>query len=209
MLAICPELLIYARRVGLALLLAFVVFVTPAIAATELPSLGENSAFNIERETALGRSVYERILASGLVESNPILDRYINDLGYRLLAGVTVPIDARSVEINREGGVFAAFDGQVETEQIGDIQLASFINDKGLQSVGDNLFLETAASGPPSIGAPGQDGRGSFRQGYIEESSVDVVSEITELIEAQRGYELNSKVLSAADEMLSTTTRIR
>lgn len=129
--------------------------------------------------------------------------------GYRLLAGVTVPIDARSVEINREGGVFAAFDGQVETEQIGDIQLASFINDKGLQSVGDNLFLETAASGPASIGAPGQDGRGSFRQGYIEESSVDVVSEITELIEAQRGYELNSKVLSAADEMLSTTTRIR
>ena len=108
-----------------------------------------------------------------------------------------------------EGGVFAQFEGEVETQQIGDIQLASFINDKGLRAIGDNLFLETAASGPPSIGAPGQDGRGTFRQGYVEDSSVDVVSEITELIEAQRGYELNSKVLSAADEMLSTTTRIR
>lgn len=129
--------------------------------------------------------------------------------GYRLLAGITVPIDAKSVEINREGGVFAVFEGQVDVQQIGDIQLASFINDKGLQAVGDNLFLETTASGPPNVGAAGQDGRGTFRQGYIEESSVDVVSEITELIEAQRGYELNSKVLSAADEMLSTTTRIR
>ncbi len=120
-----------------------------------------------------------------------------------------MPIDAKSVEINREGGVFAAFEGEVETQQIGDIQLASFINDKGLQSIGDNLFLETVASGPPNIGSPGLDGRGTLRQGFIEESSVDVVSEITELIEAQRGYELNSKVLSAADEMLSTTSRIR
>ena len=80
---------------------------------------------------------------------------------------------------------------------------------RGFRLFGDNLFLETTASGPPNVGGAGQDGRGTFRQGYIEESSVDVVSEITELIEAQRGYELNSKVLSAADEMLSTTTRIR
>ena len=129
--------------------------------------------------------------------------------GYRLLAGITVPIDAKAIEINREGGVYAVFEGEVDVQQIGDIQLASFINDKGLKAVGDNLFLETTASGPPNVGAAGQDGRGTFRQGYIEESSVDVVSEITELIEAQRGYELNSKVLSAAYEMLSTTTRIR
>lgn len=129
--------------------------------------------------------------------------------GYRVLPGFTVPIDARKVEINREGGVFAIFDGQVAPQQLGDLQLATFINDKGLEAVGDNLFLETQASGPASVGEPGVDGRGNFRQGYLEESSVDVVAEITELIEAQRGYELNSKVLSAADEMLSTTSRIR
>ena len=75
--------------------------------------------------------------------------------------------------------------------------------------VPDNLFRETAASGAPNVGEAGEDGRGTFRQGYLEQSSVDVVTEITELIEAQRGYELNSKVLSAADEMLSTTSRIR
>ena len=133
----------------------------------------------------------------------------ITSEGYRVAAGITVPLDARSVEINREGGVFAIFEGQAQGQQLGDIQLATFINDKGLQAIGENLFLETAASGAPNVGEPGIDGRGTFRQGYLEGSSVDVVSEITELIEAQRGYELNSRVLSAADEMLSTASRIR
>ena len=99
--------------------------------------------------------------------------------------------------------------GPLCAQQLGDLELATFINDKGLEAIGENLFLETSASGPPNTGEPGIDGRGSFRQGYLEESSVDVVAEITELIEAQRGYELNSRVLAAADEMLSTTSRIR
>ncbi|MEM0987301.1 MAG: flagellar basal-body rod protein FlgG [Pseudomonadota bacterium] len=129
--------------------------------------------------------------------------------GYRIVAGLTVPIDARRVEINSEGGVFAFLDGQVAGLDLGEIELATFVNDKGLEAIGQNLFLETAASGPPNVGQPGIDGRGTFRQGFVEDSSVDVVSEITELIEAQRGYELNSRVLSAADEMLSATTRIR
>ena len=118
--------------------------------------------------------------------------------GYRILPGITVPIDARRVEINRDGTMFAFFEGEIEGQQLGELQLATFINDKGLEAIGDNLFLETAASGAPNVGEPGVDGRGTFRQGYIEESSVDVVAEITELIEAQRGYELNSRVLSAA-----------
>lgn len=129
--------------------------------------------------------------------------------GYRVTAGITVPEDARNVQINSTGGVIAIFEGQVNGQQIGDIQLATFINDKGLEAIGENLFLETAASGAPSAGEPGIDGRGTFRQGYLEDSSVDVVSEITELIEAQRGYELNARVLSAADEMLSSANRIR
>lgn len=159
----------------------------------------------IEIEMPSGETAYTR---DGSLKLNGEGEVVTSD-GYRLLAGVTVPIDAKQIEINREGGVYAVFEGEADVQQIGDIQLASFINDKGLQAVGDNLFLETTASGPPNVGAAGQDGRGTFRQGYVEESSVDVVSEITELIEAQRGYELNSKVLSAADEMLSTTTRIR
>ena len=129
--------------------------------------------------------------------------------GYRLVPEITIPEDAREIVINADGTVFARFTDVVDPRQIGALTLASFVNEKGLQSIGDNLFRETVASGAPQIGEPGIDGRGTLRQGYLEESSVDVVSEITELIEAQRGYELNARVMSAADEMLSATTRIR
>ena len=120
-----------------------------------------------------------------------------------------MPADAREVVLNADGTVYARFDGQVDLQQIGELMLASFINQKGLEAIGANLFLETAASGPPQVGEPGIDGRGTFRQGFLEDSSVDVVTEITELIEAQRGYELNSRVMAAADEMMSAATRIR
>lgn len=159
----------------------------------------------IEVELPTGESAYTRDGSLKLTGEGEI----VTSEGYRVLPGITIPVDARKVEINKEGGVFAFFDGEVEGQQLGELQLATFINDKGLEAVGDNLFLETAASGPPTIGEPGVDGRGSFRQGYLEDSSVDAVAEITELIEAQRGYELNSKVLSTADEMMSTTSRIR
>jgi len=129
--------------------------------------------------------------------------------GYALVPGITVPEDAREIVINPDGGIYARFDGQVDLQQIGDLTLASFVNVKGLEALGDNLFRETAASGPPAVDAPGQAGRGLLRQGYLEDSAVDAVSEITELIEAQRGYELNSQVLKAADEMLATSSRLR
>lgn len=159
----------------------------------------------IEIELPSGEIAYTRDGALKLTGEGEV----VTSEGYRVLPGITVPADARQIEISRDGGVFALFAGAVEAQPLGELQLATFINDKGLEALGDNLFRETAASGPPSVGAPGTDGRGLFRQGYLEQSSVDVVAEITELIEAQRGYELNSKVLSAADEMLSTTSRIR
>ena len=159
----------------------------------------------VEIEMPSGETAYTRDGALKLTGEGEI----VTSEGYRVLPGITVPEDARSIQINRDGSVFAIFDGQVDAQPIGELQLATFINDKGLEAIGDNLFLETAASGPPTVGEPGIEGRGYFRQGYLEQSSVDVVAEITELIEAQRGYELNSKVLSAADEMLSTTSRIR
>jgi len=129
--------------------------------------------------------------------------------GYPVVPEITIPEDARRVTVNADGEFHAFFDGETEGQLLGALTITTFVNDKGLEAIGSNLFQETAASGAAIIGAPGTDGRGALRQGYLEESSVDVVAEITELIQAQRGYELNSKVITAADEMLGTTSRIR
>ena len=129
--------------------------------------------------------------------------------GYPVGGGITIPTDARSVSITPEGEVWAYFQDRVEPERLGQIALATFSNAKGLEAIGSNLFVQTGASGAPLAGVPGTDGFGVLRQGYLEESSVDPVREITELIEAQRGYELNSKVVSAADQMLGATVQIR
>ena len=96
-----------------------------------------------------------------------------------------------------------------EAELLGQFNMVGFTNPKGLEAIGSNLFTETEASGQPNVVNAGQDGLGTLRQGYLEDSSVDPVREVTELIEAQRGYELNSKVISAADQMLAATTQVR
>ena len=129
--------------------------------------------------------------------------------GYQVAPGITIPSDARGVTINADGEVYAYFLDQVQPQLLGQLSLAGFTNEKGLEAMGGNMFLETAASGPALVGTPGQDGLGTLRQGYLEESSVDSVREITELIKAQRGYELSAKVISAADEMLAATTQVR
>lgn len=129
--------------------------------------------------------------------------------GYPLVPDITIPQEAKSISISASGEVFAYFDDQVEPENLGQITLANFVNQKGLEATGSNLFLETTASGPAQVAAPGEEGLGTLRAGYLEESAVDPVREITELIKAQRGYELNSKVITAADQMLSATVQVR
>ncbi len=129
--------------------------------------------------------------------------------GYPVAPGITIPEDARSIAINADGEVYAHFNDQVAPELLGQFTLARFVNEKGLEAIGSNLFLETGASGPATVAAPGEEGLGILRQGYLEESSVDPVREITELIKAQRGYELNSKVITAADQMLAATVQVR
>ncbi|MCV6823074.1 MULTISPECIES: flagellar basal-body rod protein FlgG [Halocynthiibacter] len=129
--------------------------------------------------------------------------------GYPVVPDITIPDDARSISINAEGEVYAYFSDRVEPEVLGQFTLAGFSNPKGLEAIGSNLFLESAASGQANISVPGEDGIGTLRQGYLESSSVDAVREVTELIEAQRGYELNAKVLTAADQMLSATSQVR
>ena len=99
--------------------------------------------------------------------------------------------------------------GQTAPQTVGQLTLSHFINEAGLESVGDNLFLETASSGAATTGAPGSTGFGTVRQGYVETSNVNPVQEITNLITAQRAYEMNSKVITSSDEMLSTITQLR
>ena len=129
--------------------------------------------------------------------------------GYPVQPEVTIPSDARSISINAEGEVYAYFSDRVDPELLGQFTLSGFTNPKGLEALGGNLFAETPASGPALVTTPGQDGLGVLRQGYLEDSSVDAVKEVTDLIEAQRGYELNSKVISAADQMLGSMVQIR
>jgi flagellar basal-body rod protein FlgG len=133
----------------------------------------------------------------------------VNAEGYPVAPGITIPDDTRSLSINGDGEIYAYFSDRVEPEFLGQLSLSGFSNERGLEAIGSNLFVETAASGPAIVGQPGQDGLGTLRQGYLEDSSVDAVREITDLIEAQRGYELNAKVITAADQMLSATTQMR
>jgi flagellar basal-body rod protein FlgG len=129
--------------------------------------------------------------------------------GYAVSPEVTIPADARSISINGAGEVYAYFADTEEAQLLGQFNLAGFTNAKGLEAIGSNLFVQTEASGPSLISTPGLDGLGTLRQGYLEDSSVDAVREITELIEAQRGYEMNAKVISAADQMMGATTQVR
>ena len=129
--------------------------------------------------------------------------------GYPVVPGITIPSDARGLTISPSGEVWADFADRVDPELIGQLTISSFPNEKGLEAVGSNLFLESPASGTAFSGTPGQEGLGTLRNGYLEGSTVDAVREVTELIKAQRGYELNAKVITAADQMLAATTQVR
>ena len=128
--------------------------------------------------------------------------------GFMVEPGITVPQTATGVTISAQGLVQATIPGQTAQQNIGTVQLSRFINKTGLNSVGDNLFTETAASGQAVDGNPGQDGFGSLQQNYLEDANVNAVTEISGLIAAQRAYEMNSKVITAADQMLSSTTQM-
>lgn len=122
--------------------------------------------------------------------------------GYAVQPAIQVPAGAQSISVGPDGTVTAIVDGDSAPAELGQITIASFVNPAGLQATGDNLLLETAASGAADTGAPGQNGRGQIRQGMLESSNVNVVEELVEMIEAQRAYEINSKMVSAVDEML-------
>ncbi len=122
--------------------------------------------------------------------------------GYSLSPPIQVPQGVESIAIAPDGTVSAVQPGAAGSVQLGQLQVANFVNPAGLRAIGDNFLVETAASGPADIGAGGQNGRGQVRQGMLEASNVNVVEELVEMIEAQRAYEINSKMVSSVDEML-------
>lgn len=129
--------------------------------------------------------------------------------GYLIEPAITIPSDAVSVSISKSGQVEAIRDGQTTPDTVGQFELASFVNEAGLEQVGDNLLKATGASGAATTGTPGSTGFGTMTQGYTEASNVDAVSEITALIVAQRAYEMNAKVISASDEMLQAANNVK
>jgi flagellar basal-body rod protein FlgG len=128
--------------------------------------------------------------------------RMVNADGYVLDPGINIPENAQSVTIGVDGTVSALTPGSSASTQIGSLQISDFINPSGLQPIGKNLFVETTASGSPQAGTPGQNGLGGLSQGSLESSNVNAVEELISMIETQRAYEMNSKAISTADQML-------
>ncbi len=133
----------------------------------------------------------------------------VTQQGFALEPAVTIPTEATAVAISAEGNVSVMLPGQVEPSEIGQLQLVTFPNPAGLNGVGKNLFEASAQSGDPVVGAPAQDGRGAILQGALESSNVEVVTEMIGMIRTQRAYEINSKVIQAADEMLRKASTMR
>ncbi|MDP3405269.1 MAG: flagellar basal-body rod protein FlgG [Brevundimonas sp.] len=133
----------------------------------------------------------------------------VTEDGYAVEPAITIPQDAVDVSVSKTGQVQVFTDGVPEPAIVGQLELATFFNEAGLEAIGDNLLLETAASGPATTGTPGEPGFGQLLQGFTEASNVDAVTEISALIIAQRAYEMNSKVISTADEMMSVSSQVK
>ncbi len=152
-----------------------------------------------------GTEVYSRNGAFKVDENGSM----VNSDGYKLIPEVVVPPDATNISIGTDGTVTVVQPGQTQATQIGQITTTNFINPSGLHSMGDNLYIETDSSGQPVEGTPGVDGLGTLRQGFVEQSNVELVVELTDLITGQRAYDSNSKIITTSDEMLQTTNNLK
>ena len=163
-----------------------------------------------------GRGYFQVLLPSGETAYSRAGNFAVNDQGqlvtqdgYLIQPAITIPNDATDISISKSGQVQVTQPGSPTPNQVGQLELVSFMNEAGLLAQGSNLFKESAASGPPTAGTPGLRGLGDLVQGYTEASNVDAVSEITSLIVAQRAYEMNSKVISTADNMLGVASQLK
>lgn len=135
--------------------------------------------------------------------------RLVTSDGYPVEPEVVIPPEATSITISSDGTVNVTIPGQISPQEVGRLELADFVNPAGLKAIGKNLFLPTAASGDPTTGNPGEDGLGTIAQGFLEMSNVDLVTELVEMIMAQRAYEINGKVIQSADDMLQTAANLK
>lgn len=152
-----------------------------------------------------GDTAYTRDGSFGLSSSGQI----VTADGYTVGPGITIPTNATAITIDESGDVQVTTSGSTTPTTVGNIQLAAFPNDDGLQALGQNLFMATPSSGAAVLGTPNANGYGSLMQGYVEASNVNVVTEVTNLITAQRAYQMNSQVITAADQMLQTLTNLK
>ncbi len=152
-----------------------------------------------------GRTAYSR---DGAFERNADGTLVTID-GYTVQPSISIPADARSISINAEGTVEVLVGTSTTPQSVGQISLARFANPAGLEGIGDNMFLETPSSGSATTGTAGSTGFGNLSQGYLEQSNVNAVSEISDLIMAQRAYEMNTKVITVSDEMMSSTASLK
>ena len=132
----------------------------------------------------------------------------VTSSGFPVQPAITIPANTLSVTVSRDGIVSAVRAGTVAPTQVGTLQLAGFMNPAGLQSMGENLYIETAASGTPNANTPGTNGMGLLSQGYVETSNVNVVEELVGMIQTQRAYEINSKAIQASDQMLQKLAQL-
>ena len=132
----------------------------------------------------------------------------VTSSGYQIQPNITIPVNALSITIGRDGTVSVTQPGSNTPVEVGSLQLATFINPVGLQAVGENFYVETFSSGPPNINTPGIDGAGVLNQGYVETSNVNVVEELVNMIQTQRAYEINSKAIQTSDQMLQRLSQM-
>jgi len=163
-----------------------------------------------------GRGYFQVLLPSGETAytragnfSTNDQGQLVTDDGYLVQPEITIPQDATDISVSASGQVQVVQPGNATPTQVGQLELATFFNEAGLEAMGDNLYLESGASGTPTTGTPGDAGYGRLLQGYTEASNVDAVTEITALIVAQRAYEMNSKVITTSDEMLAATAQLK
>lgn len=176
------------------------------LAATDNPydlAIAGNGFFQIQLPS--GDTGYTRAGAFAISPTGQI----VTSDGYTVSPGITIPQNARNISITEQGQVQATVDGSTAVSIVGQLELATFFNDAGLEAVGGNMYLETAASGAATTGTPGSPGFGTTRQGFVETSNVNAVTEITALIAAQRAYEMNARVITASDEMLAASSNLR
>lgn len=190
---------------------------TRVIGTTRMFTGGSLQATDNETDFAIaGEGFYQVTMPDGTIaytrDSNWTIDangQVVTADGYLLEPAIVVPDDGLGFTVSRTGAVTVEVPGNVEPEEIGQIELARFINPAGLKAIGQNLFLETAASGEPILGNPGDDNYGTIQHKWIEMSNVQVVEEMVEMIVAQRAYEANSKTITTADELLRIANNLR